>query len=63
MLAEREIEEKLKSAFAGLFEKPPRIVGVWDVVEDGDVKGQGDASGSVLAVTVGLRSYASFCTP
>lgn len=66
MLTEREIEEKLKTNFAKLYENTssaPTMVGAWDVAEAGDVKGRGDASTAVLAVTVGLRNYASFCTP
>lgn len=66
MLTEREIEEKLKSIFATLFQNAttqPRMVGAWDVAEDGEIKGQGDSAASVIAVSVGLRSYASFCTP
>lgn len=66
MLTEREIEEKLKSIFASLFQDGkdvPRIVGLWDVTDIGEVKGQGDASKSVLAITTGIRSYASFCEP
>ena len=66
MLTEREIEEKLKENFAKLYEDgavSPRIIGAWDVVDVGDVKSQGDACTAALAVSVGLRNYASFCTP
>ena len=65
MLPEREIEEKLKASFAATFtgDIVPRIVGAWDVADDGDVKGRGDASAAVFAVTVGLRAYDSFCSP
>ena len=66
MLTEREIEEKLKEKFAKLFDtsdNAPSIIGAWDVTQPGEVKGRGDASTSVIAVAVGLRNYASFCTP
>lgn len=66
MLTEREIENKLKENFAELFQnvaEAPRIIGVWDVAEQGEVKGLGDASTCVLAVNVGIRQYASFCEP
>lgn len=66
MLTEREIENKLKEKFAELFQgvaDAPRIIGVWDVAQQGEVKGLGDASTCVLAVNVGIRQYASFCEP
>lgn len=66
MLTEREIENKLKQKFAALFENvenAPRILGVWDVAQQGEVKGLGDASTCVLALNVGIRQYASFCEP
>lgn len=65
MLTEREIENKLKEKFAALFQNQSqlRIIGVWDVADNGEVKGLGDASASVLAVNVGIRQYASFCEP
>ena len=65
MLTEREIENKLKERFSAMYQNQGqlRIVGVWDVAEKGDVKGLGDASSSVLALNVGIRSYASFCEP
>lgn len=64
MLTEREIEEKLKKNFVRLYAgAKPRIIGAWDVADAGEVKGLGDACSSVLAVSVGLRNYASFCTP
>lgn len=65
MLTEREIENKLKEKFAALFSNAyaPRIIGVWDVVEVGEVKGLGDACTCLLALSVGIRQYASFCEP
>lgn len=66
MLTEREIENKLKSVIANLYEDSaikPIIIGVWDVADEGEVKGQGDASAAAIAVAVGIRSYASFCGP
>lgn len=66
MLTEREIENKLKQKFAELFSNiadAPRIIGVWDVAEQGEVKGLGDSNTSVLALNVGIRQYASFCEP
>lgn len=65
MLTEREIEEKLKEKIGATLanSKSLRIVGAWDVKDIGEVKGQGDASKIVLAFSVGLRSYQSFCTP
>lgn len=64
MLTEREIEEKLKEKIGlTLGNKTARMVGTWDVVDVGELKGQGDASKVVLAFSVGLRQYQSFCTP
>lgn len=66
MLTEREIESKLKTVVASLYEDnatKPVIVGVWDVADEGEVKGQGDASVAAIAVAVGIRSYNSFCQP
>ena len=66
MLTEREIEDKIKSVIAGLYDDAaikPIIVGVWDVADEGEVKGQGDASVAAIAVAVGIRSYASYCEP
>lgn len=66
MLTEREIENKLKDVIADLYKDSaivPVIVGVWDVADDGEIKGQGDASVAAIAIAVGIRSYASFCEP
>lgn len=66
MLTEREIESKLKDIIADLYRDSaivPVIVGVWDVADEGDVKGRGDASVAAIAVAVGIRSYNSFCEP
>lgn len=66
MLTEREIENKMKDIIANLYrdsEIKPTVVGVWDVADEGEVKGQGDASVAAIAVAVGIRSYNSFCEP
>lgn len=66
MLTEREIEERLKTNFAKLYENTssaPAMIGAWDVAEIGVVKGRGDTSTAVLAVSVGIRSYDNFCSP
>ena len=66
MLTEREIEDNIKTIIANLYkdsEIKPAVVGVWDVADEGEVKGQGDASIAAIAVAVGIRSYTSFCEP
>ena len=64
MLAEKEIEEKVKSFVADAL-KPltPTVKGSWDIAEEGEVKGREEPSSTILAIAVGLRSYASFDSP
>lgn len=66
MITEAEIEAAIADKIASAFEAAsaqPRIVGSWNVEDEGRVKGQGDASPSVIAVAVGIRAYDSFCSP
>lgn len=64
MLAEKEIEEKVRGFVAEAL-KPlePDIKGSWDIVEEGEVKGREEPCGSVLAIATGLRSYDGFDSP
>lgn len=64
MLAEKEIEEKVKGFVAeALKDFGPTIKGSWDIVDEGEVKGREEPCGTVLAIAVGLRSYGSFDSP
>ena len=64
MLAEKEIEEKVKGFVAeALKDFEPTIKGSWDIVEEGEVKGREEPCGTVLAIAVGIRSYGSFDSP
>lgn len=64
MLAEKEIEEKVRGIVAEAL-KPlePDIKGSWDIAEEGEVKGREEPCGTVLAIAVGLRSYDGFDSP
>lgn len=64
MLAEKEIEEKVKGFVAeALKDFEPTIKGSWDIVDEGEVKGREEPCGTVLAIAVGVRSYSSFDSP
>lgn len=64
MLAEKEIEEKVRGfAVEALKPLTPAVKGSWDIAEDGEVKGTEEPCGSVLAIAVGLRSYDGFDSP
>lgn len=64
MLAEKEIEEKVRGFVAEAL-KPlePDIKGSWDIADEGEVKGREEPCGTVLAIATGLRSYDSFDSP
>ena len=64
MLAEKEIQEKVKSFVADAL-KPltPTVKGSWDIADEGEVKGREEPCVSVLAIATGLRSYDSFDSP
>ena len=64
MLAEKEIEEKVKGFVVDAL-KPltPTVKGSWDIVEEGEVKGREEPCGSALAIATGLRSYGGFDSP
>ena len=64
MLAEKEIEEKVKGFVAEALKGfEPTIKGSWDIVDEGAVKGREEPCGTVLAIAVGIRSYSSFDSP
>lgn len=64
MLAEKEIEEKVKGFVAEALKGfEPTIKGSWDIVDEGEVKGREEPCGTVLAIAVGIRSYSSFDSP
>ena len=64
MLAEIEIEEKVKGFVAEALKGfEPTIKGSWDIVDEGEVKGREEPCGTVLAIAVGIRSYSSFDSP
>ena len=63
MLTEKEIEGRLKEKLSEVFPVKPLIIGSWDVKEEGEVKGSGNGDTCVLAVSVGIRQYATFQTP
>lgn len=64
MLAEKEIEEKVKWFVAEALKGfEPTIKGSWDIVDEGEVKGREEPCGMVLAIAVGIRSYSSFDSP
>jgi len=68
MIAEMEIEEKLKAQFGAALASTAtlpslRTVGVWDVMNDGEVKSCGGNEAATIAVAVGIRNYDTFQTP
>ncbi len=64
MLAEKEIQEKVKGFVAeALKDFEPTIKGSWDIAEEGEVKGREEPCGTVLAIATGLRSYDGFDSP
>lgn len=64
MLAEKEIEEKVKGFVAEALKGfEPTIKSSWDIVDEGEVKGREEPCGTVLAIAVGIRSYSSFDSP
>lgn len=67
MIAEREIEERMKSLFAASLEAAGvtgvRFEGAWSVAAAGEVKGVADDSAVSAALAVGIRNYATFQTP
>lgn len=64
MLAEKEIEEKVKGFVAEALKGfEPTIKGSWDIVDEGEVKGREKPSSTMLAIAVGIRSYSSFDSP
>lgn len=67
MIAEQQVEgmvvRRISEAFAAEGVVAPRIVGAWSFADEGEVKGTGDASSAVLAVSAGLRVYDSFQSP
>lgn len=64
MIPEAEIESAIAAKVAAaLTGHTVRIVKSWEALAAGEVKGTGDATAAVVAIAVGIRSYASFCTP
>ena len=67
MIVEAEIEEKIAGLFADALDEAglqkPRTELSWGVADPGDVKGRGDASGVILSVAVGIRSYPEYVSP
>lgn len=67
MIAEAEVEAKLAEQFAAALETEglpePRTELSWGVADPGGVKGSGDASDVVLAISVGIRSYPEYVSP
>jgi hypothetical protein len=63
MIIEKQIEKAIMVSLAKLDLPGVKIIGNWDIVAEGEVKGQGDATGAVLAVGVAPRSYDGFVSP
>ena len=67
MIVEAEIEEKIAGLFAAALDEAglqkPRTELSWGVADPGDVKGRGDASGVILSVAVGIRTYPEYVSP
>jgi hypothetical protein len=59
MIVEKFIEDAIIRKIR-LLNVADRVVGAWEVKQDGEVKGESDASDAVISVAVSPRSYDGF---
>ena len=63
MIVEKQIEDAILAKIRMLDLPGVRVVGAWSIVGEGEVKGESDESGAVVAVAVAPRSYDGFMSP